>query len=56
MLDFLEKNKNITQYSNFKTPAIAQYFFEISDISQLDQLKQVFDYISKNNVNYLVIS
>ena len=56
MLDFLEKNKNINQYSNFKTPAIAQYFFEISDISQLDELKQVFDYITKNNVNYLVIS
>jgi len=56
MLDFLEKNKDITQYSNFKTPAIAQYFFEINNISQLDELKQVFDYITKNNVNYLVIS
>jgi len=56
MLDFLEKNKDITQYSNFKTPATAKYFFEISSKDQIEELKKIFLYIQKNNLNYLIIS
>lgn len=56
MLDFLEKDKNITQYSNFKTPATAKYFYEITDISELEELKEIFKLIQQKNINYLVIS
>lgn len=56
MLDFLEKNKDITQYSNFKTPATAKYFYEINNIDQIEELKELFLYIQKNNLNYLIIS
>ena len=56
MLDFLEKNKDITQYSNFKTPAKAKYFYEISHIDQINQLKEIFAYIQKNKIPHLIIS
>lgn len=56
MLDFLEKNKDITQYSNFKTPATAKYFYEINNIDQIEKLKELFLYIQQNNLNYLIIS
>lgn len=56
MLDFLEKNKDITELSNFKTPAKAKFYYEISDISQLPELKSIFQYISENNTQHLIIS
>jgi UDP-N-acetylenolpyruvoylglucosamine reductase len=55
MLDFLEKNKDITHLSNFKTPAKAEYYFEINNIDQLDQLQSVFKWIQQENINYLIV-
>jgi UDP-N-acetylmuramate dehydrogenase len=55
MLDFLERNKDITDLSNFKTPAKADYYFEIHTIDQLDQLKSVFKWIQEENINYLIV-
>jgi UDP-N-acetylenolpyruvoylglucosamine reductase len=55
MLDFLEKNKDITNLSNFKTPAKADFYFEINNIDQLDQLKNVFQWIKEKNINYLIV-
>lgn len=56
MLDFLEKNKDITQYSNFKTQAKAKYFYEITHLDQLQKLKEIFEYIRENNIDHLIIS
>jgi len=55
MLDFIEKNKDITDLSNFRTKAKAQYYYEIDNIAQLKELKQVFKYIHKNNISHLII-
>jgi hypothetical protein len=55
MLDFLEKNKDISHLSNFKTPATTQYYFEINTIDQLGELKSVFKWIQLENINYLVV-
>jgi hypothetical protein len=55
MLDFLEKNKDITDLSNFKTKAFAQYYYEFHSLDQLEELKQIFQYIKEHNIQHLII-
>ncbi|MCP4523997.1 MAG: UDP-N-acetylmuramate dehydrogenase [Candidatus Gracilibacteria bacterium] len=55
MLDILEKNKDISHLSNFKTQAQAQYFFKLESLDQLSDLKKVFQLIQEKSINYLVI-
>lgn len=55
MFDFIEKNKDITELSNFKTKARTQYYFEISSIEQIQELKIIFQYIEENNFPHLII-
>ena len=55
MFDFIEKNKDITDLSNFKTKAIAKYFYEINHLDQLEELKKIFHYINQNNIQHLII-
>ena len=55
MFDFIEKNKDITDLSNFKTNAIAKYFYEINYLEQLDELKKIFQYINQNNIQHVII-
>lgn len=55
MLDFLEKNKDITDLSNFKTKAIAEYYYEFHSLDQLEELRQIFQYIKEHNIQHLII-
>jgi hypothetical protein len=55
MFNFIENNKDITELSNFKTKAIAKYFYEINNLDQLDELKLIFKYIAKNNTQHLIV-
>ena len=55
MLDFLEKNKEITDLSNFKTKAFAKYYYEFHSLDQLEELKQIFQYIKEHNIQHLII-
>lgn len=55
MLDFLEQNKDITSISNYKTPAKAQYFYEITWESQIPELTKLFQYISENGFKHLTV-
>jgi UDP-N-acetylmuramate dehydrogenase len=50
-----QQNTSISHLSNYKTPARARYFYEISDMNQIDELKQVFHYIKQNNLKHLII-
>lgn len=54
-MDFLEKNKDITELSNFKTPARAKYYFEVNSEKDLDQLKSIYDFANLHNVKILVV-
>jgi hypothetical protein len=38
MMDFLQKNTDITHLSNFKTPAKTKYYFEINKESDVELL------------------
>lgn len=55
MFDFIEKNKDITELSNFKTKAKAKYYYEIHNLDQLEELKIIFKYIQENNIQHLII-
>jgi hypothetical protein len=55
MIDFLEKNKDITNLSNFKTKATAKYYFEIISRQDLDNLNKVISFAQKNNIEILFI-
>jgi hypothetical protein len=55
MFDFIEKNKDISELSNFKTKAKTQYYYEINNLDQLDELKLIFKYINENNTQHLII-
>lgn len=52
---YLQENISITHLSNYKTPATARYFYEISNIDQIEELKQVFTYIQENHLKHLII-
>ena len=55
MLDFLEKNKDITEFSSFKTPASAEYFFELADEWDIDKLQVIYRFAKEENLKVLTI-
>ncbi len=54
-MHFLQKNIDISQYSNFKTPARAEYFFELEDESHVERLKEIYDYAEEEWLKILII-
>ena len=55
MLEFLEKNKDIRDFSNFKTPARAQYYFELKTDDDLKKLSDIYVYALENELKVLLI-
>lgn len=55
MLNYLQKNVEITNYSNFKTKAFSEYFFEIKTREDVFKLKEIRDYCNDNNLDLLFI-
>ncbi|MDD3145229.1 MAG: UDP-N-acetylmuramate dehydrogenase [Candidatus Gracilibacteria bacterium] len=54
-LDYLEKNIEITNLSNFKTKAFTKYYFEINNTSDILKLKDINLFCKKNNISLLYI-
>lgn len=54
-LDYLEKNKEITNLSNFKTKAFTKYYFEIHNRQDVLKLKEIYDFSLENNLDLLFI-
>lgn len=54
-MDFLQKNKDITHLSNFKTKALAKYYFEINNEQDLNKLNEIINFIKKENLDLLFI-
>jgi UDP-N-acetylmuramate dehydrogenase len=55
----LEKNFSISHLSNYKTPATARYFYEVTNQNVENEnfrsLQEVFQYIKDNNLKHLII-
>ena len=55
ILDYLEKNIEITNLSNFKTKAFTKYYFEINNTSDVLKLKDINLFCKENNISFLYI-
>lgn len=55
MLKYLEKNKDITSLSNFKTKAISKYYFEINSEKDLDNLVEINNFANKQKLKVLFV-
>ena len=54
-MDYLEKNRDITHLSNFKTPAKTKYYFEINNRQDIEKLKDIYDFSIENKLELLFI-
>jgi hypothetical protein len=54
-MNILQKNKDITDLSNFKTKAFSRYYFEISSEYDLDNLFKVTIFANENDLKILFI-
>ena len=62
MLKYLQKNtivplegKEITELSNFKTKAFAEYYFEIHNLDDVDKLKDIVNFADENKLKILFV-
>ncbi len=55
MLHFLDTNIDISHLSNFKTKAIAKYFFEISSREDVEKLKDLYEFAKQKNLWVLIV-
>jgi UDP-N-acetylenolpyruvoylglucosamine reductase len=55
MLEFLEKNKDITNLSNFKIKVKSKYYFEINNLEDLKKIKLIIKFAKQNKIKYLFI-
>lgn len=55
-MDFLQKDVDITNLSNFKTRAFAKYYFEIHDRQDVDKLTDIIDFASREELPLLFVS
>lgn len=55
MLNILQKNVEITELSNFKTKCYTSYYYELTEISQIDELSKIYWYADNNKLEVLFI-
>ena len=56
MLDYLERNVDITDLSNYKTPARASYYYELKDTHNLERLTVIYNFAKSENLPVLIVS
>lgn len=54
-MNILQQHKDITQLSNFKTPASARWYFEVKSEDDLGELKEVIDFAKSEDLKILFI-
>ncbi len=55
MLDYLQKNIDITSLSNFKTKAFSKYYFEINSEDDISKLSEICKYSLDNSLKILFV-
>jgi len=51
-MQYLEQNKDLKNFSSFRTDAISKYFFEIKNIDDIEKLKEIITFARENNLKY----
>lgn len=55
-MDYLERDYDISNLSNYKLPSKAKYFFQCTDISQTDKLFEIYEFARREDLKVLVVS
>lgn len=55
-MDILKTNIDITHLSNFKTKTTSKYYYEINNIDDIKEIKNIIDFVKKNALWLLFIS
>jgi len=55
-MQYLEKNKDITNLSNYKTPAKTDYFFELQKKEDIDKIFETYTWAKQKNLPILFVS
>ena len=55
ILNYLQKDKDITELSNFKTKAKSKYYFETHNRQDIAKLSEIYNYGKSNNMKILFI-
>lgn len=55
MLDFLKRDVDISELSNFKTKAFSEFYFEINTEDDISRLPIIYDFAKNNNIWFLII-
>lgn len=50
---FLSLDRDISLLSAFKTPAVSRYFYEISDVSDLRNIKTAYEFAKAEDIPVL---
>jgi len=53
--EILIKNQDITELSNFKTKALANFYFEINNRQDIDKISDIYNFWLNNNLKILFI-
>lgn len=51
-MQYLETNKDLTNFSSFRTRSFSKYFFEIKNLEDIDKLKEIISFARWNNLRY----
>ncbi|MDD5212934.1 MAG: UDP-N-acetylmuramate dehydrogenase [Candidatus Gracilibacteria bacterium] len=51
-MQYLETNKDLTNFSSFRTRSFSKYFFEIKNLEDIDKLKEIISFARGNNLRY----
>ena len=54
-MKYLQKNKDITSLSNFKTKAWTEYYFEINSLEDIEKLKEIQDFALDDKLELLFV-
>lgn len=54
-IDFLIKDKDITNLSNFKTKAFSKYYFEINNLKDLEKINPIYLFSKENDLKLLFV-
>lgn len=51
-MQYLEQNKDLKNFSSFRTKCFSKYFFEIKNIDDIEKLKEIIKFARENNLKY----
>jgi UDP-N-acetylenolpyruvoylglucosamine reductase len=52
---FIKTHVDIGHFGNFKTPAMAKFFFEVKSEEDVKKIHKVYEFAREENINILIL-